>query len=1160
MAEISQQQLLNFIYEDTGSVPPPTEPDKFLDEEDEYNNSDMENKMLNFITGGNNNVSEKKDSSIIETIAEAEQIPNTIEYHMKMGIPLMDEVDYLSSEEHKRNLGIIEEQQDMSATDKTREEFDSLIGHLEKLSPEEKAKEAEKLKRSMLGLDEEGEYVLQTGVLRRAGVIEQIMAESDPVKLMQFAKGVSLVGAYTDDSITEGLSILREYTPVLYDGINKAMTGFGRYSEADTPRELSGTILESFGSVAEFAETVPVLGGLFAKRTAVSNLRRAGKKALREAKRLETARRYNPDGATIATMEAAEETRIAAKQVADNEVELSNQMIVEFETKIGGRDVDGTIIDDSKIISTETNGVLKVDPDKSREVGRQTAFEITERDGALFDLALGEDIVTSPILNPDKFNGFVAAAKELKELKPDAFNNKKTVIDNLLDLSISKDFEADIGGQNLIDILNKYGLSFEDYVLTVVGSGSDAGKVLNALSQIKRKKPQSIIDADKAAAKVREAGDLRRGVMRVENVRRGGLVSQIATAARNLTSAAIRAPMESLGNVMDTAIYTAQNKGIVAGIGSLLSRDNWSGSFSNMKYMFSRPDVAKGYSDLILERPELAKQFDAMYNNINEIQKLTGRGSGGRLDRVLSEMEDVVDVLNTPNRWQEFLIRRGQFFGELERLTKRHYDIDLIDALNEGKLKDLMNDASSVKPEKAPSFITLVDEATTKALDVTYAKQPEIPIFREMSAFITRNGLTVLVEFPRFMFNSMELMGQYAAGSSIPLTRKVKDLVTLSNSGPLTSKDRQRISRNLMGMAAVGAGYWYRTSEEAPPEYNQVAVGSEAQMNTTPTYPMAHFLYLGEATKRLKEGTFDDWFDGQEFVELFTGSNFRTGVGNSILEEVAQIADATDLTAEETVGRAAGRALGNYLTTWVVPFAQIIDSQRALDIRGTEYKDVAKDPTLDGVAAFGNEIKRSFQQRGFGLSAEEEAALPIKEYPFYPDGKERLSPAFKLAGVSLTSRPSNEGEYLMSLGFDYRQFGSKSKVPTIQRYEQRLINGHMGTLVEIAQSYETILRQEYQEANETLREEFTEEEYVANKLRPLISEELTSFKREVRDIVETEGSPYARAMITYRRIQPQFRKLATTDFVERYGRNPDPSSTEDLQVLTEIAQIYKEAY
>ncbi len=196
-------------------------------------------------------------------------------------------------------------------------------------------------------------------------------------------------------------------------------------------------------------------------------------------------------------------------------------------------------------------------------------------------------------------------------------------------------------------------------------------------------------NADKEKKAEREAGDLRKDVMRVENIRRGGLVSQIATAERNLTSGGIRVPMEALGNVMDHAIYTAQNKGMSEGVGQIFSGDNWKGSFSNWKYAFSRPDVAKGYTDLILEQPELAKQFDAMFNNINEIQKLTGRGSGTKVDNMLSLAEDVVDTLNTPNRWQEYLIRRGQFFGELERLTKREYNIDLIDAINDGKLKDI---------------------------------------------------------------------------------------------------------------------------------------------------------------------------------------------------------------------------------------------------------------------------------------------------------------------------------------------------------------------------------------------------------------------------------------------------------------------------------------
>ena len=71
------------------------------------------------------------------------------------------------------------------------------------------------------------------------------------------------------------------------------------------------------------------------------------------------------------------------------------------------------------------------------------------------------------------------------------------------------------------------------------------------------------------------------------------------------------------------------------------------------------------------------------------------------------------------------------------------------------------------------------------------------------------------------MFNSMEIMGQYAGGASIPVARKLTELVTLGKvgKGPLTPKDRQRISRNLVGMAAVFAAYQYRTSDEAPADY-----------------------------------------------------------------------------------------------------------------------------------------------------------------------------------------------------------------------------------------------------------------------------------------------------------------------------------------------------
>ena len=52
---------------------------------------------------------------------------------------------------------------------------------------------------------------------------------------------------------------------------------------------------------------------------------------------------------------------------------------------------------------------------------------------------------------------------------------------------------------------------------------------------------------------------------------------------------------------------------------------------------------------------KLDKQISELknkFNNLNEIQKITGRGEGGALDTLLTASEDFVDFLNTPNRWQ----------------------------------------------------------------------------------------------------------------------------------------------------------------------------------------------------------------------------------------------------------------------------------------------------------------------------------------------------------------------------------------------------------------------------------------------------------------------------------------------------------------------------
>jgi hypothetical protein len=1013
----------------------------------------------------------------------------------------------------------------------------------------------------------------------RAAITDALIA-SGITKNRQTALDMAtdFVGNPTADGILESLGAA-DITPIgAIFALQEAMKEVEALSNADA--DAASYVLPGITAALSVLEAVPVTKG------AVKGVKRmikgepsaktideivAESKKAKDIAEQETRDKYFNARMNISVARGNTAEDIAAKTAAAEKAaaanrDIKNEFIQEFEQRTG------------KTVSVaDASGNLSLDYDLARQAGKDTAEEIVNAQrgsirqvltgGADVDmtdaarLIGGQDSLLQPTIVPEKLDGLVAAAADLKKSNPQAFNNKKPIIDNLFDLTVNKEL---IAGDELLDVLNKYNVSFEDYILTVVGSGSEAGKVLNKLSQIRRARPTNELIAMQEAATKEAQGAIRKTIMRVENIRRGGLVSQLATAARNLTSGGIRAPLEGLGNVMDTALYNYSNKGVVKGTTSLLSPANWSDSFRHMKYMFG-PDYAmhtKQYVDFIMEQPELAKQGDLLFNNINEIQRATGRGEGGTTDAVLSVLEDAVDTLNVPNRWQEYLIRRGAFLGELERLTKREWGVDLIDTINQGKIRDLLNDASSVRPKDGRSFTNLVEDATNKALDVTYAKQPDIPVFRSTAQFIVRNGLTTVMPFPRFMFNSMELMGQYAGGMSIPLTRKVANLVSLGKvgKGPLTAKDRQRISRNLVGMAVVGAAYQYRSDDEAPADYKMLKVDDGTEMDTTTQYPMRQFLYLGDATRRLIDGTFSDWFNSKEFAETFVGTNIRQGVGQGLIQEVADLAAGVDLTDEETAAKLIARPLGNYLSTWAVPFAQIIEAQRATGMRGTTYKDVAEDPTLDFQATFMSELGRPFRQRGFTLSAEEEAAAPKREFLFQEE-KERVMPMARvLGGLSFSTADSEEGEYIKRLGFTEFELGSRSRVPSIRRFENEVLRDSVPIIVEIARDYEETLRNQYAIANATVRREFTEEQFVTSKLRPIIKQSIGKVKRQITDgkKLMSTAPAYTQAMLEYRRLPKDIRKTATIEFVQKYDRQPDGSDAADLQALAKIGKVYRE--
>ena len=932
--------------------------------------------------------------------------------------------------------------------------------------------------------------------------------------------------------------------------------------------------------------------------------------------------------------EVVDAKKVLASNVATKNKVIAQQLIDEMEKSAGFKlstGVKGKKILDGKLARDAGNTISREVMDLQNEIaGKYAAVDnrvllskvektklkekiqadtgITETQ-AYTGLTDEVDEFVSPLVIPEKFDAIVAISSDLKKAHPEYFSKDKTIIDSLFELTVNKDL---VDSQGLADMLAKYGLTFDDYVLTVVGSGSEAGKILNKLSQIRRAGSLDEVAVARGRTLEKSQNAILSTWRRIENMRRGGMVSMIKTAARNFQSATVRAPMEALENIFDTTLLNMSNefagkqgqgllsrsaKAAVTGAKTIVSPANFKGSTRALQRIYLNPVKAKKITEYILDRPEFQKQFSALFDNVNEYQKATGRGKGGALDGVLSKGEDVVNMLNTPNRIQEFVIRRGVFMGELERLVKRSYDVELMDVLKDGKLSDLMANSSKVRPKGSPQFAQLIEDSTRRALDVTYAKAPDVPLFADVSNFLTRTGLTaVTTPFPRFMFNSMELMAQYSAGAFNPAIKRALGM----KKGPLDAKDRQNISRNLSGLVGFSAAYMYRNSDGVPADYKEINSKEGTVIDVTSQYPMRQFLWMAEAVKRLSvlpksedslmgkvtrtaisalppvamgraidygtdkeskgEGTFDNWFDGKEAAETFLGTSARTGASNVFIDEIASLLSGSDdLVKDERKAKAIGRLVGDYLTTWAIPLTQVVELQRMTGDRPSKYRDMASDesPTIGG------EISRSFRQRGISnlFSPSDEFKPPEREF-LYSETKKREELGTSLTlGITQFTKDADYGEYLTEKGFNEFKVGSRSRLPSIRRAETKILKQYLPILVENAQSIESELKKEYRalSSDDPTKEKYTIEQYVNSTVVAMLDEQIRDAKSLSTEDRKMESEPQALILEKFRGLNGKIRKYAMTEFFKENKEPADILDPVDMETLLAIAQGFKEA-
>ena len=926
----------------------------------------------------------------------------------------------------------------------------------------------------------------------------------------------------------------------------------------------------------------------------------------------------------------------ANKKVVKSEVKIHNELVEEFEDNLGiNKDF---IRGDSGYITITTvkGGKRILDPTKLEAAKNLSVQKIDEVDTANSKLATRQDPrmpqsvyiekgvedkydiseLFDRVLKVENIEALTVVAKELRDANPSMWKDKKkitirdqktgkkrrvtvkkSVMENIFD-SVTRGDLTLRANHPLWDALDKAGMSFEDFTLMHLGSASQAGKILNKYSQLaKRVKPKSQKQQDELDEMLKNQNRTAQWFRRVENVRRGLLVSQIATAARNLESGLLRTPVEALNNIIETATMDIANGNFFSGKNRLIKKTTWTDSFAGMRYIFADRKTAKEFTDILLgdpdnpdlvAHPKLQDFSDRMFNTINEIQLATGRGSDTTFDKLMSKAEDFTQLLNRPNRWQDFMLRRGIFMGEAQRLFRDKWDIDLIEVLNGGRLDDLMNDARDLNPTfkvvdgKDQLGVTATEifaEATERALDLTYANPPESPFGQAFANFITKNNLTVIIPFPRFMAKSMELMAENSVGAFLPWTRRIYGLTGYGAKrfgDKLTPREHRMMARNATGaLGVMAASMMLRETDQQGEDYKLVPVGDGTVLDVTPLFPLRQFFFLGKILNeyyRASEQT--DWlsggkeaffqtFDRREWAETFLGTSFRTGVAGNLVDEAASLFNEQDLTNAEWWGKNSGQILGDYLSTFAVPLNQVLDSQRALGIRGLAYKETAKDPEIvSGTDAFIEGFVKPFRKYDPFGAVVDESALPKKEDPFQEE-RRRVAPLAKIAlGLNMYSADSEEGKKLKSLGFDKWDVSSRSRIPTVRNFENKSIRENLPFIVEEATELEALWGSMYDANQRELSQigggrilglidtGISKEKYIKDNVKKYIKDQIDLFRNPTDSLVALDDPQKIleyQSMIDYRRLSKNQRSKGWFRFVEEEERSPFDFTSEYLE-------------
>ena len=574
-------------------------------------------------------------------------------------------------------------------------------------------------------------------------------------------------------------------------------------------------------------------------------------------------------------------------------------------------------------------------------------------------------------------------------------------------------------------ILKKHNITLKEFAQFFGATNAQAGRTLQMLSAIQRR--LNVIEGLEGSNKswLKALDETNSGLLhsfagilrRLDNVRRAMMVSQLATAVRNLESQTFKQGISVIQETLDKG-FQAIHRVLFPNlpIKRVAMPLNTLGGFLNIFKQFRLKNFlkVKKETDIILK--SFPKEGEDLFLRFSsDISNMSGKKLTLSPLRIVQKAADLVNIFN---KTQEFLTRRAVFQARLNNLilnSSEHY--------GNRTLKEILEQGDTLIIRKQD-----IADAVAEALESTFAKNFNKfdglydSVAYKFIQFVNAVPFTLslVIPFPRFLMNSLKFHFDFSPAGIIPMFSK-KGLNQLKNG------DYSQISKAAIGFAMLTTAYALRKQDYAGEKWYEFKFG-DRYIDFRPFNPFVAYLYVADLAIRMENGTLRD-LDIKGIASVFAGS--RAGTGLYLLDKLIDIWTGNKPVQDKyELGKVV---LGNIMSTYLTPMQTALDFMAQNNPELAIVKDSRGDP-------FWGQIKRKLPDNDlppiYSATSIEytDVGTPIAKKIV------RESPGWRqVTGMSIVPEKNEAEKILDKNGFLHQEIFRSTGIPELDKAYKMLL-------------------------------------------------------------------------------------------------------------------------